>query len=159
MAATDPAAPAQPIWPAVVMAGLLLVCAAALIAWHLRAWRVARQEELDQRERDYRWRQFRRRMQSSGLLAVLAVGLVMGVFVRRPPLLVLLYWGGMLVLVGWLALLAVVDWWATKLHFERLRRDYLIEKTRLEAQAQQLRARSGNGRGSKKRRGGKHRHP
>jgi len=144
---------AQQLWPAVVAAGLLIVCAAALLLWHFSSWRTAKQQELEPRELDYRWRQFRRRMQTSGLLAVLAVGLVVGVFVRRPPLVVLLYWGGMLLLVGWLALLALVDWWATKLHFDHLRRDYLIEKARLEVQARQLRAREGNGHMGKKRRG------
>lgn len=154
-----PAAPAAPadaaaaqVWPALLVAGLLISCAAALVWWHLSSWRTAKQQQLEQRELDYRWRQFRRRMQTSGLLAVLAVGLVVGVFVRRPPLVVLLYWSGMLLLVGWLALLALVDWWATKLHFEHLRRDYLIEKARLEVQARQLRARGGNGHAEKKRR-------
>ncbi len=141
-----PAAPAAPqIWPAIVVAGLLMICAAALLLWHLSSWRAARQQGLEERELDYRWHQFRRRMQTSGLLGLLAAGLVIGVFIRRPPLLVLLYWGGMLLLVAWLALLALIDWWATKLHFDRLRRDYLIEKARLEVQARQLRARGGNG--------------
>lgn len=142
---------AQEIWPAIVVAGLLMICAAALLVWHWRSWRAATQLSLEPQERDYRWRQFRRRMQTSGLLGVLAVGLAGGVFIRRPPLVVLLYWGGMLVLVGWLALLAMVDWWATKLHFARLRRECLIEKVRLEAAARQLRARGGNGRAGKAR--------
>ncbi len=149
--AAPPAPAAQEIWPAIVVAGLLMICAVALVLWHLSSWRAAKQQDLEAAELDYRRRQFRRRMQTSGLLGLLAAGLVVGVFIRRPPLVVLLYWGGMLVLVGWVALLALVDWWATKLHFNRLRRGYLIEKARLEVQARQLRARGGNGRAGKAR--------
>ena len=128
------------------MSRFLLLSAAGLMVLHVRAWRRAQRQPLEPRELDYRRRQFRRRMQTSTLLGVLAVAVLVGPLITEPPLLVLAFWGAVLVVVLWVLLLAAADALATRLHFTRLRDDYLIEQAKLQAEIRRLRAIRGNGR-------------
>jgi hypothetical protein len=135
------------LWSALV-SGLIVAAAAAMIVGHLRAWREARDQVVDTRQRDFRWRQFRRRMQTSVMLGLLGLAIFCGRLLMLfpiAPVLLTLFWIGVLLLLAWVALLAGVDIWATKYHFGRMRSDYLIEQTKLQAELYRLRNARRNG--------------
>lgn len=144
------------IWPSVVVSLLLLAAAVGLMLSHLRTWRRVRQggrqadEEIARHseEFDYRRRQFRRRMQTSGMLAVLAVAVLAGELLTAwidSRWFELAFWGSVLLLLAWICLLALLDAVATSLHFGRLRQSHLNEQARLQAQLRQAQAARGNG--------------
>lgn len=139
------------IWSSLLISSFLLLCAAGLMASHVRSWRnlLRQRQGPDSSEFDYRRRQFRRRMQTSAMLGILAVALLVGQLIKRlplPPLAVFVFWGGVLLLVAWLALLAVADIVATKHYFGKLRRDFLIEQAKLQAELRRIQQLRGNGR-------------
>ena len=115
------------------------------MARHVYSWREARRSGIQGEEFDFRRRQFRRRMQTSAMLGLSAVAVLLGQYLREPPLLVLIFWIGVLLLVFWVVLLALVDIWATKRHFGRLRQAYLSNEAKLQAEIHHLRAARGNG--------------
>jgi peptidoglycan/LPS O-acetylase OafA/YrhL len=128
-----------------IVSFFLLLAAAGLMIWHVRAWRHAQQQNLDDSELDFRRRQFRRRIQTSALLGVLAAALFIGQFLTGPQALLFIYWGVTLLLVAWVALLAVVDALATKFHFARLREKFLVEQAKLQAEIRRIQAAKSNG--------------
>ena len=142
------------IWSAVPIPLFLLICAAALMGMHARTWRSVQEQEMDDRERDYHRRQFRRRMQSSGMLAVLAAGIFVGQWVSQVarPTIVFIFWGGVGLLVVWLAVLAVADILATKVYYGRLRQGFLIEQAKLQSQLRRMQEARRNGQGSRRKR-------
>jgi predicted lipid-binding transport protein (Tim44 family) len=143
------------IWSSALISLFLLLCAAGLMVSHVRTWRRVQSQQPEAAERDYHRRQFRRRMQTSAMLGVLAVGILLGRLLMSfgaPPLVIFLYWTGVILLVLWLALLAVADMLATKHYFGRLRQDYLIEQAKLQAEVRRIQAARRNGKGKAKRR-------
>jgi hypothetical protein len=122
---------------------LLFLGAAALLAWHMRTWRTVNQQERDETERDFQWRRFRRRMQASGLLALVAVAMAVGVSIpwQRFPSLYVFYWYAVMALVAWLCALAVADVVASRAHLARLRREHLVAQARLAAEVDRHRRR------------------
>jgi len=136
------------LWPSALVSVLLLTCAVVLLASHVRTWRRVRREEVAPAELDFRQRQFRRRMQTSAMMAVLAVAVFLGhwlTILTASRLFAVLFWSGILGLLVWLGLLALVDMLATKFHFDRLRQECLVEEARLHAQLRRMRAVRGNG--------------
>ena len=128
-------------WSSMAVPGLLLVCAAGLMAWHVRSWRAARRGQLDARELDFRRRQFRRRMQTSAAIGLLAVLLWAGQWLvpRLHSLpLVIFFCVGLLGVLLWLSLMAVTDMMATKFHYSRLHQDYLVEQARLRSELRRI---------------------
>ncbi len=140
-----------------VVSVVLLFCATAWMIGHWRSWRATGQQGLADDELKFRWRQFRRRMQTSAMLGLLAVAILVGPLLTGPPWLVLVFWIGVLLVVVWVMLLALVDIWATKFHFSRLRQAYLKQEAELQAEVRRVRAARGNGqargKGRKKGRG------
>ena len=133
----------------VVFAVFLVACAAGLMSWHVRSWRGQRASELDPKELEYRRRQFRRRMQTSALLALIAVSLPVGVWIVPIwPAAGVIFWAGVLLLVAWVAILAALDIWATKYFYGKLRDAYRIEQARLKAELRRIQAGRGNGKPS-----------
>jgi hypothetical protein len=135
-----------------LMSVLLLLLAAILMASHLRTWRRVRQRQSMPDELDYHRRQFRRRMQTSAMLGLLAVAMVVGQLIVLhvdSRALVLGYWAAVLLTLAWMGVLAVADVLATKHHFGRLRRTCMTEQAKLQAKIHQIRAARGNGRPSK----------
>jgi hypothetical protein len=119
----------------------LLLIAAGMIVWHVRAWRSFKRRQSDAGERNYRWRQFRRRMQTSVMLALLAVafpvGDVLTMLTRGSPdwgIWVVVYWMGTILLACWIVLLGLVDIWATRHYFGRLHNQCFVEQIKLEAE-------------------------
>lgn len=134
-------------WISIGMAIALIGCAAGMMFWHVRSWRRAAGARLDADERDYRRRQFRRRMQTSAMLALLAVLLGVGPWIGQRPGWVAAYTAAVLILVVWICLLAAVDALATRLHYGRLRHECFVERAKLQAQLRRAESVRGNGHG------------
>lgn len=121
------------------------------MASHIRAWQrfLHNDNEPESREFDYRRRQFRRRMQSSAMLALLALALLSGYWItleRVGPIFFSIYWGTVLLIVLWVGLLAIADMIATKQYFSSLRQHYVVEEAKLQAELRRITAKEGNGR-------------
>lgn len=138
------------LWSSILVGLLLVVAAGWFVRWHVSAWRALgeRASQLDPEEIDFRRRQLRRRTQTSAMLGLVGIGMLVGrllIVWRAHPTLILLFWGGVVLLVLWLGLLAVADMVATRYYFSRLRRDYLVEQARLQAQLRRMERTRGNG--------------
>ena len=134
----------------IVVSVLLLLAAVGLMVSHVRSWRASQQAKLDAEEFDYRRRQFRRRMQTSAMLGVLAVAMLVGYLLTLwlgSRAFALAFWSAIILVVVWTCLLAVVDIWATKHYFGRLRHDSLVEQAKLRAEIRRIQAFRGNGKG------------
>jgi hypothetical protein len=137
----------------IVVSLLLLLAAVVLMISHVRSWRAARQEELDAEEFDYRRRQFRRRIQTSAMLGILAVAMLVGYVLTLwlgSRVFALAFWSALVLVVGWTCLLALVDMWATKHYFGRVRHNTLVEQAKLRAEIRRLEAFRGNGKEARK---------
>ena len=135
-------------WSSGLVSLVLLVSAVVLMVWHVRLWRTLRDRPLEERELAYRRGQFRRRMQTSAMLGLLGVAIITGQVLTPwvgTRMFAGLYWGGVLLVVGWMALLALADMLATHQHFNRLRTEYMIERARLQAEVQRIKAAQSNG--------------
>lgn len=132
-------------WSSTLFALVLLLAAVAMLLSHYRTWQRVRRQESDAEEFAFRQRQYGRRVQTTGLLVVLALSLLVGQWIVWPPLLVTIYWIVVLLLILWVTLLAAVDAWATRHHYARLRHEYLLEKHKLEVEVRRIRAAESNG--------------
>jgi hypothetical protein len=132
----------------------LLLCAAALMVMHARTWQSLQEKEMEAAERDYHRRQFRRRMQSSAMLGLLAVGIFVGQLASAvaQPTIVIIFWAGIGFLVVWVGALAVADIVATKHYYGRLRQGFLIEQAKLQAQLRRVHEARRNGKSGRRKR-------
>ena len=139
--------------------GVMLACALGLMMWHLRSWRSQQAAGLEPRELEYRRRQFRRRMQTSAILALIALALPLGMWILHHdpadgaiwPKAGAVLWGAVILLVMCLGLLALADMWATNRYYGKLRHDYRVEQARLESELRRIQAKKtkeGNGKPS-----------
>jgi hypothetical protein len=136
------------IWSTFLVSVLLLLAALGLMYWHLLSWRRLQTAELALGDKDFYFRQFRRRIQTSAMLGILALGLFVGELLTwwiKSELFFIVYWGATLLLVVWVALLAAVDIWATQYHFGKLRQKCLVEQAKLHAEIRRAQAARGNG--------------
>jgi len=138
------------LWSSILVATSLLVVAGAFIRSHHRAWRtlLLQRRQLEPSEFDFRRRQLRRRSQMSVMLGLVGIGMLIGrllIVWPAPPLVVVVFWLGVMGLVVWVALLAVADIVSTRLHFSRLRQIYMVEQARLQAQLRRIERTRGNG--------------
>ncbi len=131
------------LWSWIAFSGILLASAIGLMVWHIRSWHAVQElkppPEPD--ELDFRRRQFRRRMQTSGMLAVLAVAILGGRWVTVPPLPVwvfAVYWAVITLMAIWVGLLALADVVATRFYYGRLQDTYRVEEARLRYQLRRL---------------------
>ncbi len=122
----------------------------ALVAAHLRTWKRKQNEpNLEEAERVHLAARFRRRLQTSGMIAVLGVLIAVGDLLpvlRRNPGLFGLYWFGVLLLTAWVMLLGVGDYFSTRVHgraaLARLRK----KQNELEQEIAEIKRRGSNGR-------------
>lgn len=119
---------------------VVLLLAAGLVVSHLRAWRAAQRENLDV---EFSRGQFRRRMQTSVMLAVLAVGLCVGQLIRSEshPTFFVLFWLGMVLLIAWMVLLALGDLILGRHYVARLQRERRVAEAQLQAELDRIRNR------------------
>jgi hypothetical protein len=132
-----------------VFSALIVLAAAGLLVWHVRAWHAVRRRRADPAEFDFRRRQFRRRIQASAMLGLLGFAVFFGglmMVYRLRPLAITLYWLAVIVVLAWLALLALADVLATKHYFGRIQDHYAVEQAKLRAELRRLQSVRGNGR-------------
>jgi len=129
--------------PSIAVAVVLGIASASLIGWHVLAWKAVQGAEVDQRERDFRYRQYRRRMQTSAMLGILGVAVLVGQLLLDwlSPLFLLIYWLGVVALVLWVVVLAVADMVATSVYYSRERSACAMEHARLEDELRRVRQR------------------
>jgi hypothetical protein len=122
----------------VVISLALLALSGVLIDSHRRSWRTARDnDDLSARDRRYARSQHRRRMQASGIIGLLGVGIGVYPLVPREPGPMALYLASLVSACGCIMLLALLDAWATRQHYRRLMGDRLSAEIKL---ATELRA-------------------
>src|SRR5262249_32807751 len=118
----------------------LLALACSLVMGHVRAWRVVQREEPDEADLAYSYRQFRRRVQTSALLGLLAIGLCVGQLIpaQRHPTFYMLFWFGMLLLLAWMVLLALGDLVLGRQHVAKLKLERRIAEAQLNAELDRI---------------------
>jgi hypothetical protein len=105
-------------WPGLIVAVVLVVFGASLMVSHVRSWQRQRGNlRLDENERRYFEKRYRRRMRISGTFVVLGILIGCGDALlpmrMNQPLVIGLYWIGVLVLTGWVVLQGFGDLWST----------------------------------------------
>ena len=128
--------------PSILMMVLLGGTSAALIVMHVRAWKRLALDQLDDRAASFHRRQFRRRMQSSAMIGLLGVAILVGQLlldVVKWPNFNVFYWIGVLALLLWIVLLAVADMVATSAFYSRERTDFALQHAKLQAELRQAR--------------------
>ncbi len=128
-------------WSIITFAVILLIASGVLIWRHLQSRRALNTDELDEREIDYLRRQFRRRMQTSAMLAIVGVALLIGIWINalNSPLVVVLYWLGVVLIVCCIALLAFADLISTRTYYRHEQNIQDREYAQLTADLKRLR--------------------
>ncbi len=129
------------LWSIITFAVILLLASGVLIWRHLQARREINADELDEREVDYLRRQFRRRMQTSAMMAVVGVALLIGIWINalNSPLVAILYWLAVVLVVCWIALLAFADLISTRMYYRQEKNIHDREYAKLTADLKRLR--------------------
>ncbi len=139
----------------IVVALVLCVLSGGLVAWHIRTWKRLQQAEIEPREREFRRRQYRRRMQTSAMLGVLGMAILIGQLLMiwiTSWLLLAIYWSGLLLLVLWVVLLAVADMTASVFFYSREKNSCLAEQAKLQGELRQAQDEEAPARNGKPRR-------
>ncbi len=111
----------------------LLIASGVLMGLHWRGWQAAQATDMEaEEERRFAWRQFRRRMQASGMIGLVGLGMLLGQFLRAP-LMIVFFWTAIMLLLVWVVLLALVDALATRQHYGQVRRRNLSDHARAQA--------------------------
>lgn len=137
--------------PSLTFGGVLLIGGLAAVWWHVRTWRARQQDEtLADAERGHYRRQHCRRLQTSGIIALLGVLFPIGdqnglVPWEEHPLAWGVYWFVVLGLTFWVMLLAMGDIVATQRHSRAALGRLEAQRRALEREAARLRGQSSNG--------------
>jgi len=137
-------------WRFSIGVGLTLVIAGlCMLRTHVLAWKRQQSDEsLDNSDRAHLYARYRRRLQTSGLIAILGLLIPLGdspMFWKQGPAVSTLFWGAILVITFWISLLALGDLVATRTH-ARIALSRIQRKQRdLEEQLAQLKKRNSNG--------------
>jgi UDP-N-acetylmuramyl pentapeptide phosphotransferase/UDP-N-acetylglucosamine-1-phosphate transferase len=137
-------------WIVPAVGGVLFLIGLVLVIAHLRTRKRAQNEpQLDAAAQTHLAKRFRRRLQASGMIAML--GVLIGVgdqlpILRQKPGLFGLYWLAVLLMTAWVMLLGVGDYFSTRVHgraaLTRLRK----KQHALEEEVAEIRRRGSNGR-------------
>ena len=120
-----------------------------MIAAHARAWRRQQADPaLDELDRDHYRTRYRRRLQTSGLIALLGLLIPLGdapFFWRQGVRISTAFWCAILLLTVWIVLLAIGDIAATRAHARAALSRIRQKQRQLESQAAQLKRHRSNG--------------
>jgi cation transport ATPase len=105
-------------WPALIVAVVVIVFGASLMVSHVRSARRHRSDsDREENERAYFEKRYRRRMRISATFIILGILIGVGDAIlpmhKNQPLVITLYWIGVLVLTGWVMLQGLSDLWST----------------------------------------------
>ena len=144
MAASQPPIAEPPLvqarWLADIIAIVVPLAIAAVGVWllvsHWRAWQTARATAAEPRELEFQRRRYRRRMQTSGILALLGLAMLGGqaIAADKHPSLFVYFWCAVALLAVWAMALALADVISTRLYFNGQLRRQMIERAKLQAQ-------------------------
>ena len=96
---------------------LLIGLSGVLLDMHRRSWRAAQaNQELSPADRRFALSQYRRRMQASGIIAVLGIAVGCEPLIPHEPLSFVLYLGSILGACLAVVVLAAIDAWSTRQH-------------------------------------------
>lgn len=107
-----------------------------LLLSHRRLWRRVRAQAIEPRELAFQRRRYRRRMQTSGILAVLGIAMFGGQWIAadKHPSLFVFFWCAVALLAVWAMALALADVIATRLHLKCQLRRRIVERAKLQAE-------------------------
>ncbi len=104
--------------PALIVAVVLVFFGGGLLYWHNQSWRRQRADlRLDEADRAFFEKRYRRRTRIAATFLVL--GILIGVgdaflpMRKNQPIVITLYWIGVLLLTGWVMLQGFGDLWST----------------------------------------------
>ncbi|WP_339907670.1 hypothetical protein [Symmachiella dynata] len=129
--------------PILIAGGGLITLGLILIRHHGVVW-IRQQSEPNLSEKDLEFfrRQHRRRIQTSGILTLIGLVMLVGdiVVANRKDLLTFVIWLTLLLLlVIWVLLLAMGDWWAIRAHTQSAIAEVQVQQLALERKAERLR--------------------
>ena len=134
-----------------IFGGGLAVVGLSMMAWHQKSWARQREEPgFNQWDLKRLKSRYRRRMQTSGMIAVMGVMLGVGdvLIWQQGPVVATVYWIGVIALGGWLLLLGLGDLFSVRVD-SKLARDELQrigqKREELEAELEEIRRRGSNG--------------
>lgn len=107
------------MWSTLLAAAALLTVSGTLMVRHLLVWRQADHGGLGDEEFRFYRNQFRRRMQTSALVGLIGLLMLLDLWVAEVTTRAVL-WSIVLLLVLWTVLLALSDWLASRLHYDKL---------------------------------------
>ena len=141
--------PASPLdwFTLVVFPGAVIALGAGLLVSHWRTWRrMQGQLAAGDEQRHFR-RRFLRRLQTSALLTLAGVGLIVGQLIppRNWPSLFVFFWCAVALLLLWVVLLALADAAATRAYVARLLQKRNAERSALEQELVRLKRGGQNG--------------
>jgi hypothetical protein len=116
--------------------------------WHVREWREEKNDPaLDPGDRDHYHARYRRRMQTSGMLAVLGILIPIWDLLSDPKLVIAWTIVGFVVfgLVGWVILMALGDMLSTRTHSHAALSRVRQKQRELEQEVAEIRNRGSNG--------------
>ena len=123
--------------------GILIVLGATMMLSHLRTWKRRRgSDDLSHQDLSHYRSQFRRRMQASGMIALLGLLIAVGdvlPLLQKNPVLATVYWLGVLILTAWVVLLGLSDALSTRLHARSALRDLQQQQRTLQRELARLR--------------------
>ena len=127
--------------------GAVIALGLALMVSHLRTWRRMRGQLAVADERRHFRRRFLRRLQTSALLTLAGIGLIVGQLIppRVWPSLFVVFWCGLMLLLVWVVLLALADAAATRAYVGRLQRQRTAERSELEQELMRIKRSRQNG--------------
>jgi len=139
--------------PILIAGGGLITLGLILVRHHGVVWtRQQAEPNLPDKDLEFFRRQHRRRLQTSGLLTVIGLVMLVGDMLvsNRKDLVTFVIWLAiLLLLVLWVLLLAMGDWWAIRAHTQSALAEVQIQQLALERKADRLRKEyrgEGNGR-------------
>lgn len=131
----------------VLFPGAVIALGLGLLISHVRTWRNKRSQLAAGDELRYHRRRFLRRVQTSAMLTLAGVALIIGQLIPPHiwPSLFVFFWCGVALLLAWVVLLALADAAATRAYVGRLQQQRTAERSALEQELMQLRRRNQNG--------------
>ncbi len=136
-------------WHPTAICGVgLILTGWLLIRSHRKIWRRQQQDpQLDAEERRHLRKRFLRRIQTSGMIALLGLAITIGDIIvwDLGPVVATLFWIAVMVIAFWIMLLALGDMTSSRAHYRTALKRTDLERQALERQAAQLKGRRLNG--------------
>lgn len=131
----------------VALPGAVIALGLGMLISHLRSWRRMQGQLASGDERRHFRRRFLRRLQTSALLTLAGIALIVGQLIspRVWPSLFVFFWCGVALLLVWVILLAMADAAATRAYVGRLRMQRTAERSKLEQELMRIKRRRQEG--------------